>query len=282
MSFLGRIGIIFAMQWMGGISEGDELRIATKINAQHKGAILNYLGENYDEKKDVEKSVQIYFKLLREMKSRKIRGSISVKPSQLGILISDQEFYANYLRIAQCAKKLGFLVWVDAEEYEYIERTHRVMLRVLKKCKNTGIGIQTRLKRSMGDAKRIAKAGGLIRLVKGAYAEPEDRAYTDREGIQKNYENIMEELFRLDARLMIATHDDYLIYKAVSLEKKYRRKVMFGMLKGIRGKLADKLVVEGEDVHIYVPFGEEWFAYSMRRLQEKGHAMLLIRSMFQQ
>lgn len=282
MSLLGKIGVIFAMQWIGGISEEDALRAAMGINAQRKSAILNYLGENYRDAKSIRKSVRIYMDLLREMDRRGVRGSISVKPSQLGILISDAEFHSNYLRIVGLAKRLGLVVWVDIEEYPYVGRTHKVVMQVLRKYKNTGIAIQARLKRSMADAKEIARAKGLIRLVKGAYAEPEDRAFVGRDGIRKNYLGIMEQMFKMKADFMVATHDEYLIYKAVSLEKRYKKRAMFGMLKGIRGKLADKLVSAGEDVHIYVPFGEEWLAYSMRRLQEEGHAMLLVRSIFEQ
>ena len=282
MSLLERIGIAFAKQWIAGVDERDAINAGKEINLRGEKVILNYLGENFRDKKSVQKSVKIYLNLLRHMKLEKIAGSISIKPSQLGILISDNEFYQNYKMIVAHAKKLGFDVWVDAEEYQYIERTHKVVLRILKDYKNTGVGIQTSLKRSMDDAARIARSGGLVRLVKGAYSEPSSRAYGGREEVRANYIAIMEMLFRRKARFMVATHDDYLIYKAVEAQKKYRRKVAFGMLKGIRGKLAAQLVRQGEDVNIYVPFGDEWMSYSKRRLQEGGHAMLLLRSIFQQ
>lgn len=282
MGFLGQIGVVFAKQWIAGTSEQDAIRAGEKINSKGKKVILNYLGENFTESAKVKESVRIYFDLLSMMKSKKVQGSISIKPSQLGLLISRELFHQNYLKIVAHAKMLGYMVWVDAEEYDNIERTHQVVLEVLKKYKNTGVGIQTRLKRSKADAKRIADAGGLVRLVKGAYAEPQKEAYTSREDIRENYLRIMVMLFRQRARFMVATHDDYLVYKALSLQRKYNRKVMFGMLKGIRGRLADKLAKDGQDLHIYVPFGEEWFGYSLRRLQEEGHATLLLRSIFQQ
>ncbi|MDE1828419.1 MAG: proline dehydrogenase family protein [Candidatus Micrarchaeota archaeon] len=282
MSILGEIGVLFARQWIAGTNASDALRVAKEINFGGKGVILNYLGENFTDKGQIEKSVKIYLELLGQIKKQKIGASVSVKPSQLGIMVGDDEFYRNYLKIVAYAKKLGLIVWVDAEEYEYIERTQKIALLVLKRYKNTGVAIQTRLRRSMGDAEGIAKAGGMIRLVKGAYAEPAEKAYVRPDEITGNYEKIMERLFAIGARLMVATHDDYLIYKAVSLEKKYRRRVMFGMLKGIRGRLADRLSNSGEEVQIYLPFGEEWFAYSLRRLKEEGHAMLLVRSIFQQ
>ncbi|MDE1850244.1 MAG: proline dehydrogenase family protein [Candidatus Micrarchaeota archaeon] len=279
---LSEIGILFARQWIAGTKTADALRVARGINSEGKGVILNYLGENFTDKGQIEKSVRMYFELLEQMKKQGTKGSISVKPSQLGILLSDEQFGRNYIRIVSKAKRLGFCVWVDAEEYKYIDRTQRVVLRALRRYKNTGVGIQARLRRSAKDAGRIAKAGGMIRLVKGAYAEPKEKAYMGPKEITGNYERIMERLFAMNARFMVATHDDYLIYKAVSLEKKYGQRAMFGMLKGIRGRLADRLAKDGEDVGIYLPFGEEWFAYSLRRLKEEGHAMLLVRSIFQQ
>ncbi|MDE1846368.1 MAG: proline dehydrogenase family protein [Candidatus Micrarchaeota archaeon] len=281
MSVLNEIGSLFARQWIAGTTERDAINAALQINSQGKSAILNYLGENFTDRKRIDNSVRIYFDLLDLMRQKKIKGSISIKPSQLGLHVSQGLFYENYLKIVEHAHKLGYNVWVDAEEYEYIEPTHRAVVRMLARHKNTGIGIQTRLRRSSRDAQRIARSNGLIRLVKGAYNEPKPRAYTNREEIQENYAAIMELLFRKRARVMVATHDDTLILKALSLQKRYKHKVMFAMLRGIRGNLANKLAEQGEDVHIYVPFGEEWFEYSLRRMQE-GHITLLIRSMFQQ
>jgi len=281
LKVINELGSLFARQWIAGTKESDAIHAGTQINKQGKSAIFNYLGENFTDGAKIENSVRIYFDLFRLMKQSGVKGSVSIKPSQLGLHVSDQLFYKNYLRIVLHASKLGYDVWVDAEEYEYIDRTHRAVIRMLKRHKNTGIGIQTKLRRSARDAEAIARHGGLIRLVKGAYAEPEERAYNTKEEIRANYLHIMELLFKRKARLMVATHDDYLIFKALSLQKKYKCKAMFAMLKGIRGNLANKLVAEGEEVHIYVPFGEEWFEYSIRRMQE-GHITLLIRSMFQQ
>ncbi|MDE1869828.1 MAG: proline dehydrogenase family protein [Candidatus Micrarchaeota archaeon] len=278
---INELGSLFARQWIAGTKESDAIHAGIQINAQGKSAIFNYLGENFKDPKKIENSVRIYFDIFKLMKQSGVKGSVSIKPSQLGLLVSDQLFYKNYLRIVSHASKLGYYVWVDAEEYEYIDRTHGIVIKMLKKHKNTGIGIQTKLRRSLRDAQAIAKHGGLIRLVKGAYAEPEERAYNTKEEIRANYLHIMETLFRKKARLMVATHDDYLIFKALSLQKKYKHKAMFAMLKGIRGNLANELARSGEDMHIYIPFGEEWFEYSVRRMKE-GHTMLLLRSIFQQ
>lgn len=282
MSFLNNIGSLLARQWIAGTTEEDALAAASRTNADGEGAILNYLGEDYRDIGHVSRSVAIYLNLLREMKRRRIKGSISVKPSQLGILIGDSLFYRNLDSVCKAADSLGFAVWVDAEEYEYVERTQAVFAKVLKRRRGIGICIQAKLRRSMKDAEKIARLGGMVRLVKGAYSEPEHRAFVDNGEVRRNYIAIMRMLFKRKARLMVATHDDAIIDDALSLERRYGRKVIFAMLKGIRGRLARQLVEQGEDMQIYVPFGEEWLAYSLRRLDEAEHALLVFRSVFQQ
>jgi proline dehydrogenase len=107
-------------------------------------------------------------------------------------------------------------------------------------------------------------------------------AFASREEATENYARIMEYLFENSNDTLIATHDDKLIHRALELERKYGKKVSFAMLRGIRGRLANELLEKGESVSIYIPFGEKWMDYSIRRLKEAGHAALLLRSIFQQ
>lgn len=282
MQILRRIGFVFARQWIAGMSVDEAISNSKKINSLDEKVVLNYLGESYNTKKEAEKSLNIYLELLEKMKEKGIKGSVSIKPTQLGMLISDALFIRNCKEIVEKAKKLGYFVWIDMEEYEYVEGTIRTYLKLLQKHKNVGICLQTKLKRSLKDAETIAAHGGIVRIVKGAYAEPDGTFYKSKEDVRNNYLQVMELLLRNSCKIMIATHDDYLIYRAVSAEKRYNARVSFGMLKGIRGKLAKQLVDDGEDFYIYTPFGEEWVKYSMRRIREEGHAILLIRSIFQQ
>lgn len=282
MSILGDIGLLFARQWIAGVDEADAIRAALKVNSKNEQVILNYLGENFSEKGQARRSVMIYLNLLRQMKINRIRGSISVKPSQLGILISDAEFYRNLSMIASHAYGLGFDVWIDAEEYEYVDRSLGVFLRALKRHKNIGMAVQCKLRRSMDDAMGIAAKGGMVRLVKGAYKEPAAASFEDDDSIRQNYIEVMKTLVSKRAKVMVATHDASIIEEAIELGKRRKQKIKFAMLMGIRSRLAQKLADGGNEVHIYAPFGEEWFDYSMRRIKEEGHAILLLRSIIQQ
>ncbi|MDE1824999.1 MAG: proline dehydrogenase family protein [Candidatus Micrarchaeota archaeon] len=283
MSLLSRLGAKLAGQWIAGVDEQAAIDVARKINSEKKGVILNYLGEGFRDESAVQKSVKIYLSLLREMHSKKIRGSIAVKPSQLGMLLGPGEFYKNYMNIAGHARGFGIFVWLDMEEWGSVQGSVDAYVKALGRLDNIGICLQAKLKRSYDDARRILRSrNGAIRIVKGAYFEPGSKSYPDRESVRKNYLRILEMAIKRTSRIMVATHDDYLIYKAVSAEKKYGKRIMFGMLKGIRGRLAGRLADSGEDMNVYVPFGEEWPKYSRRRLMEEGHALLLIRSIFQQ
>lgn len=281
MGILGSIGLVFAKKWIGGTTIEEAIKESKKLNELGENVILNHLDEDLSEKPKIRENVDIYLKLLEEMKGKKIKGSIAVKFTQLGLKIDYQLFLANYERIIKKAHKLGIFVWADMEDYQYVDNTIRSYLQMHKKYNNIGICIQSKLRRSLGDIKKIVKDGGIIRLVKGAYKNHDGITYNSKPEIDRNYEKCMYYLFNHSKRFMIATHDDNLIDKAIKYERKYRRNIMFGMLKGIRPNLCLSLSRAGQNMNVYVPFGEDWVAYSIRRLKEKEHSMLVLRSIFQ-
>lgn len=279
MSLAGRIGIIFARKWIGGTTVSDALGAAAKLNAVGEKVIINYLGEELTDKAKVSKTVRTYIEIIRRMKSESINGCIAVKPTQLGLNISYSEFESNYEKIVEYAERMGIFVWMDMEDYITIDRSIKAYLHVLKKRRNAGICIQSKLLRSYQDIRRISKHRGIIRLVKGAYASHYGITYMKKTGVDNNYLKCMNYLFKSGSKFMVATHDDKMIGQARRLEARAHRRTMFGMLKGIRPSLARALIAEHEDVYIYVPFGEEWLEYSLRRLKELEHSMLILRSL---
>lgn len=281
MGALDRIGFVFARRWIAGRTADEAVRRAKRANAIGEGAILNYLGEAYGRERDVRKSLAVYMRLLEMMRAAGVRGSISVKPTQLGLLEGYAEFRRNYSAIAARAGKLGIFVWVDMEEYRYVDATVRAYLGVLKRRRRTGICLQAKLRRSAADARLVMGSGGSIRIVKGAYREGERLAYAGREEVRRNYMDMLKEGMRHPGAVMVATHDDTITAKARRLEMSTGKRLQFGMLNGIRPGMARELAEEREDVSIYMPFGEEWAGYAARRLREQGHAALLLRSLFQ-
>ncbi len=278
MSLIGRIGIIFARKWIGGITTAEVLAECKRLNCLGESVIVNYLGEDYTDKSLADASTDKYMELIRGIRRLRIKGCIAVKPTQIGLAIDYGMFLSNYARIAGYAGMSGIDVWLDMEDYMFVDSTIKAYLHVLKGHKNVGICIQSKLRRSLNDVQRITKGGGMIRLVKGAYPARKGITYMNKQDVDSNYVRCMGYLFKNSDRFMIATHDDRMIEIARGLEKRYGKRTMFAMLKGIRHKLALHLVSEHERMYIYVPFGEEWIAYSARRLKELEHSMLILRS----
>ncbi len=278
MSLVKQVGMLFAKKWIGGVTIQDVISEAKKTNGYGENVIINYLGEDYSDKTKIKQSVATYAKLLSQMKNDAVKGDIAIKPTQLGLSISYDLFLSNYRKVVELADKDHRFVWMDMEDHMFVDDSVMAYLTLLKKHKNVGICIQTKLMRSLWDIKRIAKAGGVIRLVKGAYPARKGISYFDKAEVDRNYIKCMEYLFNNSKRFMLATHDDKMVDIALKLQKKSRAVVLFGMLKGIRGRLARKLTVDGEKMYVYIPFGPEWLEYSVRRLKELEHSTLIIRS----
>jgi Proline dehydrogenase len=276
----GTIERIFSGRWIAGPSISDALREAKKAQRYGIIPIVNYLGEAYKDKKSVERTIRIYIKAIDVLKTRKLSFNISLKPSQLGILVGKDYCSKNYSRIVAYARKRGVFVWLDMEESSLVEDTIDLYERETRKG-GVGICIQSYLKRSATDIDRITKTrGSVIRLVKGAYSAGTDIAYNDRKNVTANYYKLMDELFKRGHTFTIGTHDDKIIRKALSLNKIHKRDVTYAMLRGIRNDYLVRLAESGHKTSMYLPFGEEWISYSYRRLREAGHLSLLIRSLF--
>lgn len=280
MSFISKLGIIFAKKWIGGVTISDAISESKRLNSHGEKVIINFLGEDIKDKKIVSASAATYLNILKKMSKSGVAGSIAVKPTQLGLSINYATFLSNYKNIVKHADKLGIFVWMDMEDYQTVDSSIKAYISVIKANKNAGICIQSKLKRSLSDIKNIRRHSGIVRLVKGAYPLRKGITYMHKPEIDRNFLVCMDYLFNSPGKFMIATHDYSIILRALSMERKLGKKAMFGMLKGIRPSLANKLASEKEDINIYVPFGEEWLNYSLRRLKELEHSMLIIRSIF--
>lgn len=190
----------------------------------------------------------------------------------------------NYLAIAeQCHSHSDNWLWVDMEGSSFTDKTIDVYKKVYSKYPNTGIAIQANLKRSESDLRNLITIGARVRLVKGAYNESPSIALKNKKEISENYSKLMKMLFLQKERnfFAVATHDSRLILEAQALSKENNSNFEFEMLMGVRDKLKLELVQEKYQVREYIPYGPEWFPYSMRRLREKkSNIFLLARSLF--
>ncbi len=269
---------LFAGKWIAGQYISDAIAASRDLNRSNMTAIVNYLGELYTEKDKVEKTVNTYMKLVKEIKKGKVHAEISVKITQLGLLIGKSFANKNYSMIVDFAKRNRVFVWLDMEEHNYVSSTLEIF-KSKAHGRNTGICIQSYLKRSMSDLRSLSKLDANIRLVKGAHGVTSALGYPNRADATKNYAVLMDYLFKHFSRFTIATHDLDVIDTALKLRKRYKKEVTFAMLRGIRSDYALSLARKGNDVSVYVPFGEEWIPYSYRRLKEWSNFKLIARSL---
>ncbi len=267
---------IFAGRWIAGPDEKSAISIGKKLSALKIKPIFNYLGEELSDKKNVTETVDTYLKLLDLIKKDNITCSISIKPTQIGSLISKNELEENYAKLIKKAKKLNVFTWLDMESYESVDSTISLYLN-LDNNSHAGICLQSYLRRTIKDAQKITKNDGIIRLVKGAYSESKDISY-NRTDSTVNYLQIMKYLFKNSQNFMLATHDLNIIKTSFYFSRLYKKMPDYAMLYGIRNKLALKLA-KNHNMYLYVPFGTSWLSYSYRRLRESSNLMLLLRSL---
>ena len=272
---------LFSGKWIAGPRIKDAIYESININRFHITPILNYLGEEYKNKKDIIHTTDKYIDLIREISRYQINANISLKPTQLGLRISYKYVEANCIKIIKYASKSGIFVWIDMENSSTIDNTLKLYSKLLR-YGGVGICIQAYLKRSINDVKalKLHLKHPVIRLVKGAYTSTDKNVLREKEEVTNSYYTIMNYLFKNFNKFMIATHDDSIIKKALHLNKKYNKDITFAMLRGVRNTYLIKLSELGYKTSLYVPFGEEWISYSYRRLKETGHISLLLRSFF--
>jgi proline dehydrogenase len=266
-----------AKNWIAGKTLSEAIGYSELANAKGFSVILNYLGEEVETENEVEEALKEYKHLLDLFQPNKIVGCISTKLTQLGLKIDKDYCRKNLAEIVNHARKLGRFVWIDMESSSFTDDTINIYNGVFSTNKNVGLCIQSYLKRSENDVDELLRIGGKIRLVKGAYNEPATLAYKTRKEIDKNYTTLMERLFKASVGLFsVATHDDKLLNEAIRMNEKHPRNFEFALLKGIRDNLKLQLVNKGYRVTEYIPYGQNWMPYSIRRLKEKPSNFLLL------
>ena len=290
-----RLLLRLVKKWAAGEDMEDALIAAKSCNTKEQKAILNYLGEDHTEEERVNRTTKEYSNLLERLHADQIDGCISVKPSQLGLSISYELCRKNLKAIINRAIEFGVFVWIDMESSKYTYDTLMLYLELFAHHHDIGVVIQSALRRSASDLLHLMEVGAKVRLVKGAYHENQQIAYVHHEEINGNYIKLLEMLFSHNyvnnngvdntLKFAVATHDSKLVEYAIKLSKTAKvgiKNFEFEFLKGIRDELKRDLVEEGFSVAEYIPYGEEWLPYSVRRLRErKRNLFLLARSLVQ-
>ncbi len=262
---------VFAKPYVAGESLQDQLRVIQELNAQGFMVASGILGEFVTRREESEQAVRDYQQCLDEISARKLDSTIHTKPTHLGLKLDKEFCYQNMRRILEHARRYGNFMRMDMEDSPCIDDTLELYYRLREDFDNVGVVIQARMRRSLADVRRLAAAKANVRLCKGVYIEPREIAYTDFRIIQENYTMLLDELLSAGCYVGIATHDEMLIWDAYRLIDRLRLKphqYEFQMLHGVEPMLRRLVREMGHRLRVAVPFGPNWYPYSIRRLRK--------------
>jgi len=275
----------FANRYIAGEENTDAIRAVKELNAQGAMATLDVLGEDIHQKEAATAARDKILEVLDFINRERLDANVSVKLSQLGLKL-DRDFCLEAVRsIVSTAKGLNNFVRIDMEDSSCTDDTLWVYRQVRKEFTNAGIALQGYMRRTEQDAASLIDAGwGNFRLCKGIYVEPQEIAFKEHGEINKHYTRVMEQMFKRKAYVGIATHDSELVdaaYRLIRELKLQKSEYEFQMLLGVRPDLRSKILRDGHRLRVYVPFGKQWYQYSIRRFKENPQvAGYVIRALF--
>lgn len=277
-------------RYVPGTYAADVVTAVADLSATGRGATIDYLGEYTTDADQAKATTQAYLDLLRLLADDDLtadgRAEISVKLSAIGqSLPADGPAVAleNARTICAAAHAAGTTVTLDMEDHATTDATLEAVRNLRADFPFVGVAIQAYLHRTEGDCRDLAAAGSRVRLCKGAYAEPESVAYQDADDVAKSYVRCLKILLAGPGYPMIATHDPRLVEIAAALTRHHDRATdtyEFQMLYGVRPEEQRRIADRGNQMRVYVPYGEEWYGYLMRRMAERpANAFLFARSL---
>lgn len=273
----GTAGVV--ERFVAGNTVADAVTRVNRLVDDGLSVTLDHLGEDVTEPRHAEQSVQTYLSLLDRLYAEGLTARVeaSVKLSALGLRLDERLALDNAYRVCAAAEQCGTTVTIDMENHTTTDATLRVLAELRHTWPWVGGVLQAYLRRTEDDVRELAVADSRVRLCKGAYAEPDEVAFTRGHEVDLAYVRCANLLLAGDGYPMFATHDPRLIAILAERARWYGRKqgsYEYQMLYGVRPDEQRRLAAEGETVRIYVPFGENWYAYLMRRLAERPANLL--------
>jgi proline dehydrogenase len=263
----------FARRFIAGETIEEAITAARGLQSRGLLITLDYLGESVRSLEEANAATREYVRLLDVIVASGIERNVSLKLTQLGIDVDRATCVDNLRRILDPAQTHGFFVRIDMEDSAYTDVTLEVFETLWQQqYRNLGVALQAYLFRAERDVRRMNELGARVRLVKGAYKEPAAVAYQKKADVDANFITLMRVLLDEGAYPAIATHDPAMIdaTRAYARERAIAAdRYEFQMLYGIRRDLQTALLAEGYRMRVYVPFGQQWFPYFMRRLGER-------------
>jgi proline dehydrogenase len=280
-----------AARYVAGSTLDDALRVVGELERQGAMATIDLLGEEVSERGKALAAVEEYLRVFQAIQERGLDSNVSIKLTLLGLKVDEGFCRDNVETIAAAAAARGNFVRIDMEDSTCTDPTLRIYRELQPRHGNLGVVLQAYMRRTLADIGELARQpagpagpagaagqpprpaprGANVRLCKGIYVEPRRIAWKGYETVRHNFVQALERLIELGIYPAIATHDEYLVAAATALVDKHglrREQYEFQMLLGVDQELREILIAAGHRLRVYVPYGRDWYPYSMRRLRE--------------
>jgi proline dehydrogenase len=260
-----------ASRYIAGETDDEALHVASELNGRGFRATVDLLGEHIRTLDEAQPALHQYIGLLESIAQRKIDSTVSLKLTQFGLKMDKDACLAMVDSIVNRGAALNNFVRIDMEDSSCTSDTIETFRRLREKHSNVGLAIQAYLRRTAEDVAAMEHLKPNIRLCKGVYVESPEIAFREMNAINRSYVSILERLLRNGSYVGIATHDEAIVREAKRIIRELQLPVTayeFQMLLGVNDALRNRLVAEGHRLRVYIPFGREWYAYSVRRLRE--------------
>jgi proline dehydrogenase len=287
-------------RFLPGENVEDALAAATELAAIGISAMPSRVGENIAAESEANSVAEHYVSVLGQMRAANLPGSLSIKPTQLGLDLDADLCYRNLMRILDAVARFApplssvastnpGIIWIDMESNAYTDRTLELFRRVRATHTNVGICLQAYLHRTPADLETLLPLGAAIRMVKGAYAESADVAFPAKSDVDDAFFALTQRMFAADSiaagnRPALATHDSRMIARIIEVshvENVPQSHFEFQMLYGIQREMQKKLARDGFAVSVLISYGTYWFPWYMRRLAERpANIWFVVRNIF--
>jgi len=274
----------FANKYIAGDKLADAVETGKRLNDKGIMGTMDVLGENVNTKEEATQAKNECIEVIEAIEKNKIDSNLSLKLTQMGLQLDFDFCMKNLMEILDAARAYKQFVRIDMEDSPVTDITIKAFEEGRKYYPKMGIVLQAYLKRSYSDASRLIESNTNFRLCKGIYVEPAEIAYKEKQEINNNYLKILRTMLEKNSYVGIATHDDALVdgaYKLLDELKKKKDEYEFQMLLGVRENLRDRILKDGHRMRVYIPFGEHWYNYCIRRFKENPHmAGYVVKALF--
>lgn len=260
-----------ANRYIAGETVDEALRVVAGLNERGIRATLDILGEHIHNLDQARRAVSGYVEVLDAIHQRKLNSTISIKLTQLGLRVDPAACLELAEQVIRHANELKNFVRIDMEDSSCTTETLQIYRQLRREYSNVGVVIQAYLRRTAGDVDALQDLRPNYRLCKGVYVEPREISYRDMRVINRNYAYLLEKLLRNGSYVGIATHDELMVWEAMRIIRDLKLPAAayeFQMLLGVDEQLRDIIHAAGHHLRVYIPFGHDWYAYSVRRLKE--------------